>query len=119
MWNIYLKTNNYIIIFINNVNKTLDINYLKSCVIHSKYEDRSTTDKLQTSNISQLILYTARTYFFRDCQRGLACKGDAVEFSVTDNFQSVDKPFYVLPKGNYFKMLANILISRVYDILKQ
>ncbi|CAC5385738.1 PAM [Mytilus coruscus] len=33
-----------------------------------------------------------------DCKRGLACKGDAVEFSGTDNFQSVDKPLYVLPK---------------------
>lgn len=42
-----------------------------------------------------------------DCKRGLACKGDAVEFSGTDNFQSVDKPLYALPKDVSAKIGGN------------
>ncbi|CAG2208821.1 unnamed protein product [Mytilus edulis] len=60
-----------------------------------------------------------------DCQRGLACKGDAVEFSVTDNFQSVDKPFYVLPKDVSAKVGGNgkkyflIVQMHIYEPLKE
>lgn len=56
--------------------------------------------------------------FYRECQRGSACKGDAVDFSTLDNFSNKEKAYYTLPKGMW-ECIEKLIITVVTEHVLQ